>query len=99
MSPQLVKDIAAGVIVLGGLFVAYLQIPKFFRYAAPSRWLHLIDAIAGLAMVVIFGMALLRLYPGGSDTIDPRAGRPVFILILASMSMRAIKDKISPGGS
>jgi high-affinity Fe2+/Pb2+ permease len=98
MTDQMIRDLTALIIVLGGLFVAGLELREFSRCLKSYRWIYLIKALAGLLCAFLFTMALFRLFPGGSDIVSPALGRPVFIVTLLALALGAIHQRKITGG-
>lgn len=87
---QLARDIAAVIIIVGGLAVAYLEIRLCLACRKAYRWIYLYKALAGFACAILFTLSLLRLFSGGSDVVDPILGRPVFIITLTALALGAV---------
>lgn len=94
---QLVRDIAAIVIILGGCFVAYLKIQQYKQCKKPYAWIYIVAAFAGFSTAALLVGSLLRLYMGG-DTISPMFGRPVYIMLLLALILEAIHSRRTAGG-
>lgn len=95
---QIIRDIAATILVVGGGLVFTLEFKEYQRCTKSYRWIYAIKALGAISCSFIFVMALLRLFPGGSDTITPVFGRPVFIVMLLSLLLGAIYNKRVTGG-
>jgi hypothetical protein len=98
MMDQIARDIAAIVIVIMGSWVAWMEIEAFRACRWSYRWIYLVKAFAGVLCAILFAMALLRLFSGGSDIVDPVLGRPVFIITLLALALGAIHHKKITGG-
>jgi len=97
MIDQLTRDIVAGVIVAGGLFVMILSLRMYRACKQHYRWIFLVKALAGFGFAVMFTLSLLRLY-NGADIVDPIIGRPVIIIALLALALGATQNYKTTGG-
>ena len=94
----LLQDMAAFILVVGGLFVAFLEMVQYRQCSYSYRWIYLVMALSGIMVAVLFAISLLRLFPGNSSYVPPLLGRPVFIVLLLSLILGAIHNRRITGG-
>jgi hypothetical protein len=98
MIDQFTRDLAALIIVVGGLSVMILEFQAFRRCKLSYRWIFIFKAGAGLLSALLFITALLRGFTGGTDIVDPSFGRPVFVILLTALALGAIHQRSSNAG-
>jgi hypothetical protein len=85
-----INDITAGVIILLGLVVVVLCTRLIVSCPPKERWINILCALAGLAIVITFILALADSIKGGSGLVPPDLGRPSVILVMGALAATVI---------